>query len=250
MSEKATEEDIINFETAMAALDNEIDEVDTEEKTDVSQLNQTVEDEDRIKYSSIDPVDQNQTIEYTSMSNKEVELSSKNKKELIRLHKEITKNLNLPEKTKSWYKLSRKAVVIEELAVLYSQGVTSLQNSIDGISDEQKTPDQKKTDEKVKLYNDFAINALYSFNLLASKMIEKGSENFSEKIGGTCVGLTDKIKEKNNKEELKEILREIWLIHGNVIKPLLSPLTMLASFNLRMMMETYKKGAIDEIKKS
>jgi len=76
--------------------------------------------------------------------------------------------------------------------------------------------------EKITKRSEMGAKALFQFNLIVVKVLELGSINFREKLGTSLEGMTKDVID--NREQLEEILGEIYQENAEVLTEYLTPL--------------------------
>ena len=76
--------------------------------------------------------------------------------------------------------------------------------------------------EKITRRSEMGAKALFQFNLIVVKVLELGSINFREKMGTSLEGMTQDILD--NRQQLEEILGEIYQENAEVLTEYLTPL--------------------------
>ena len=147
---------------------------------------------------------------------------------ILRLQKELDVSEPRPE---SHFKRMTKAECEEYLAWLVNKGVNKVQGTEDKLKkqtkateheDEETEPEPKNLPKNGKYSKDWGAKGLFQFNLILCKVAELGSANFKEQIHTDLVGLCDDVIE--SKDELVEIMAEIYEEHGESIGEYLTPL--------------------------
>lgn len=148
---------------------------------------------------------------------------------IMRLQKELKVADPRPE---THFKRMSKGECEEYLAWLMNKGVNKIQGTEDKLKhqteatahedqhDEVEEP--KRLPSSGKFSKDWGAKGLFQFNLILCKVAELGSANFKEQLKTDLMGLTDDVLQ--NREELIEIMREIYEEHGESIGEYLSPL--------------------------
>jgi hypothetical protein len=76
--------------------------------------------------------------------------------------------------------------------------------------------------EKITKRSELGAKALFSFNMIVVKVLELGSINFREKMGTSLEGMTQDVLD--NRQQLEEILGEIYQENAEVLTEYLTPL--------------------------
>jgi hypothetical protein len=136
--------------------------------------------------------------------------------------------LDVDQRPLSHFKIKTKAECEEHLAWLTNQAL----NQVNGTDDKMKFQTEATAEldteytgplpNKGKFSKDWGAKGLYQFNKIVCKVIELGSANFKEKLQTDLVGLCDDVDA--NKDELIEIMAEIYAEHGDSIGQYLTPL--------------------------
>lgn len=140
--------------------------------------------------------------------------------------------LDVDQRPLSHFKIKTKAECEEHLAWLTNQAL----NKVNGTDDAMKfqtdatadldaaheEPESSPIPHKGKFSKDWGAKGLYQFNKIVCKVIELGSANFKEKLQTDLVGLSDDVDA--NKDEMIEIMAEIYAEHGESIGYYLTPL--------------------------
>lgn len=150
---------------------------------------------------------------------------------ILRLQKELKVADPRPE---SHFKRMSKAECEEYLAWLVNKGVNKVQGTEDKIKHQtdatareeingtNETEEPKRLPNSGKFSKDWGAKGLFQFNLILCKVAELGSANFKDQIKTDLVGLCDDVQQ--NRDELIDIMREIYEEHGESIGEYLTPL--------------------------
>lgn len=138
---------------------------------------------------------------------------------IMLLQKEL--NLDSP-RPESHFKKVNKAECEEYLAWLVNKGVNKVQGTDDRIRNQTDVTASEEPDPVAKTSKEWGAKGLFQFNLILCKVAELSTANFKEKLGTDLIGLCDDVQE--NREELTEILADIYQEHGDSIGEYLTPL--------------------------
>ncbi len=146
----------------------------------------------------------------------------------------LQKELGIIEpRPESHFKRMTKTECEEHLAWLVNKGINQVQGTNDKLKKQTKATTQeddaeaehdepKNLPKNGKFSKDWGAKGLFQFNLILCKVAELGSANFKEQIHTDLVGLCDDVVQ--SKDELIEIMAEIYEEHGESISEYLTPL--------------------------
>jgi len=140
----------------------------------------------------------------------------------------LQKELNVEDpRPESHFKRMTKAECEEYLAWLVNKGVNQVQGTDDKIKHQTEATAHEEEPPKAlpssgRFSKDWGAKGLFQFNMILCKVAELGSANFKEKLGTDLIGLCEDVNA--NKDELTEILAEIYEEHGESIGEYLTPL--------------------------
>lgn len=136
---------------------------------------------------------------------------------------------HIEKRPKSHYERMTKKELEEVLAYLSNEAANVLQNALpeDAPQISNKTAvseelDGAKRSTSRSRTSEAGARALFQFNLILCKVAELGSVNFREKLGTDLEGLTTDVLQ--NREQLEEILSQIYEEHSETLKDYISPL--------------------------
>lgn len=130
--------------------------------------------------------------------------------DIIKLETEMGTN----DKPRTFYERMTKGDLEMYLGQISNEAIDMLREG-DTITEDE---DPGKTRDRLAL----GAKALYNFNLIVVKVLELGSINFREKLGTSLEGMTKDVID--NREQLEEILGEIYQENAEVLTEYLTPL--------------------------
>jgi len=156
--------------------------------------------------------------------------------DIIKLETEMGTN----DKPRTFYERMTKGDLEMYLGQISNDAIDMLREE-DSISEDP---------EKITKRSEMGAKALFQFNLIVVKVLELGSINFREKLGTSLEGMTKDVID--NREQLEEILAEIYQENAEVLTEYLTPLNkyfllMTGIAGNRLMVNKSKNA--DEIKK-
>lgn len=123
---------------------------------------------------------------------------------------------NYEMKSPSAYNKMRLADLEAELAMIMEMG----QNQNMGIGDDEADDGEPGAPRPLNIPR--VEKAMFSLNLMIWRVMEVTSVKFEPKIGTSLQGITDDIVE--NREQMEEIMADIFAEYGEIIGPMMSPL--------------------------
>lgn len=142
---------------------------------------------------------------------------------------------HIEKRPKSHYERMTKKELEEVLAYLSNEAANVLQNALpeDAPQISNKTAVSEELDgakaSRIASHHasrtkqiEYGAKALFQFNMILCKVAELGSVNFREKLGTDLEGLTTDVLQ--NREQLEEILSQIYEEHSETLKEYISPL--------------------------
>lgn len=123
---------------------------------------------------------------------------------------------------RSYFERLSKADLEEHLAHLSNRAANQLQGANEPVKGGKAAG--KQTDKGAAMGMDakMGAKALFQFNMIVCKVAELGSVNFREQLGTDLLGLGDDVME--NREQLEEILAEVYREHAEMLSAYISPL--------------------------
>jgi hypothetical protein len=117
------------------------------------------------------------------------------------------------DKPRTFFERMTKGDLEIYLGQISNEAVDMLREA-DSISEEDP--------EKITKRSEMGAKALFQFNLIVVKVLELGSINFREKMGTSLEGMTQDVLD--NRDQLEEILGEIYRENAEVLTEYLTPL--------------------------
>lgn len=119
---------------------------------------------------------------------------------------------------RSYFERLSKSELEEYVVFLTNKGANKLQGTDAALKKDVSVGEHKMSAAEVK----YGAKALFQFNLILCKVAELGSTNFKEQLGTDLLGLGDDVIE--NREQLEEILAQIYQEHAELLGSYISPL--------------------------
>ena len=139
---------------------------------------------------------------------------------------------HIEKRPKSHYERMTKKELEETLAYLTNEAANVLQQALPEdapqisnktqISEELDGAKASRIASSRSKQIEYGAKALFQFNMILCKVAELGSVNFREKLGTDLEGLTTDVL--SNREQLEEILAQIYEEHSETLKEYISPL--------------------------
>jgi hypothetical protein len=155
------------------------------------------------------------------------------KPELVASVCKLQDELDVEKRPRSHFERMNKKELEEYLAWLVNESVNKLNDVLPEDAQEirNKSPEVSGELDGAKASRiaasrskqiELGAKALFQFNMILCKVAELGSVNFQEKLGTNLEGLTEDVLK--NREQLEEILAQIYAEHSETLKEYISPL--------------------------
>lgn len=244
------------------------------EKKNIKKIKISDEEFDSEDFSSLEElnfikeVDEKNKIERQIKGEKEI-IDGEVDKE--KLDKTINKNINEeskkePGKTTSIVKKTRKETLVDSVIDAYnkleipeSERMTSsqlkkekiniLEKKLSELTEKivakiatNKNISTEPQGETVSISNELAVNALFNVNIIMTTFIENVADTArqneaTKKYVPNITGLSKRLMKPEKEKQLKECLKSIIELHGDKIKPYMSPISIWLMFMITSMSE-------------
>lgn len=228
--------------------ENNIDNLNNEEILSSKKLvnNECEEnscDEEYIKYGSAEEEEFDVSIDYEASIENKKEKRKPRKQQIIDDIKELSRQMGIECQSDNKLNKAKITALEERLGKLVNKSLTcNLEPKViqKSIALDNSNNIVKKDDNVIP--DDMLADSLYNINFLLVNSVETISNSFNLPV--SLKGLTQKMDE-TKRDDLKKVLVKIVGNHGNVLKPLMSPLAMYAFIMLVTIQDTIK----DNLKK-